>query len=667
MRRTSLKFILTAWSLGILVVLTGLIAGTAYYLGSAKITDHYQDQMKTVVRIVGADFDNYLSSHANMAETLASDERSIQSVRTGRPIASPLYHEIFKRYEVYENVFVYSAKEGALVVADSLEGKTIGYGRTPEQKEDLENFLKAVRAERVSISKAKKSPITGHTVVVLSSAVKEKGEIIGVLCIALSLDSISDQLIANAQLGKEGYVSVVEQEGRIIAHKKKELILNMDISKQSFGSRLMSLKDGEILKFFFLDQNRLATSKRLDRWKLNVVAIQPFGEISETLNELILGILGMSVLIASVSGVLLYRLLKKRLGPLESVSHTFREMSEGDLTKKVESKYEDEIGIISVDMNSFIKTLSGSIQNVQNISMDLATSANQLSSSSQSFATIAQSTAASSEQMSATTEEMMAGMENIADKVGNQYRNINEFHSKIKDLSRGVRGIGSEIQNTLQRATTISDHAKKGEESLNSMSTMLGNILKSSNQMSDIIQIITEISDQTQLLSLNASIEAARAGGAGKGFAVVADEISKLSEKTASSIKSISHMIGQNKSQLDIGVGGVQSSVETIRNIVTNVDAVAEAMKYLSGITDTQEILNTDVDRQSDKIGAEAESVKLAIEEQKRAVREITEVIGRLNEEALGTASSSEEVSATSVSLSANAELLKNITNQFKI
>ncbi|TGL68376.1 methyl-accepting chemotaxis protein [Leptospira kmetyi] len=667
MTKSSLKFTLIFWSLGILVALTFLVAGTAYFLGSQKVTEHYQDQMKTVVKIVAFDFDSSLQSHANLAETIAHDPRTIQSIHTGKPIASGFYKEVLKRYGSYENVFVYPSSEGGTVVAEALDGKTIGYGKTPEQRADLSGFLNSVRKQNVSMSSAKKSPITGSTVVVLSTAVKEGENIIGVLCIALSLDSISDQLVTNARLGKEGYVTVIEQEGNIIAHKNKSLILNMEISKQSFGKELLALENGKMIRFFFSGQTRFATVQRLDRWKLVVAAIQPTNEISDSLNELILGIVLISVLIAFLSGSFLYRLVNKRLKPLESASQVLKEMSDGNLTNKIETSYRDEIGGMSMDMNSFIETLSGSIRNVQKIATDLSDSSDQLSSSSQSFAGVAQATAATSEEMSATTEEMAAGMDQITERIAKQFHNIKIFHSKIKELSSGARKIGSEIQNTVQRNAAITDDAKKGEESLASMQLRLNAVLKSSEEMSGIVTLVNEISDQTRLLALNAAIEAARAGSAGKGFAVVAEEVSKLSDKTASSIQSISQILGKNQSELDQGVEALQASVDTIHKIIKTVDVVSEGMQELLKITESQELLNEDVDRQSDTIGAEAESVKLAIEEQKRAVREIAEVVSQWNEQAIGTASSSEDVSTTSVQLSANAERLKKIAGQFKI
>lgn len=548
-----------------------------------------------------------------------------------------------------------------------MEGKTIGYGKRKDEREDLNRFLESVRNSDISIGKAKKSPITGSTVAVLTTPVMEKGKKIGILCLALSLDSISDLLVANARLGKEGYISIVENDGRVIAHINKNLILNLDISKQSFGAGLLSMREGEIMDFVFGGQKRFATLKRLEKWKLSVAAIQPLHEITNSLNKLVLGIIIISLLTASVSAYVLYRVLNNRLRPLESVSKVFRTMSEGDLRCNLNSSYQDEIGMISGDMNSFIQNLSKSIKNVQQISLDLSSSANQLTTSSLSFATVAQSTAASSEEMSATTEEMSAAMDQISEKVERQYRNIREFHSKIKSLSQGSRQIGKEIQNTLKKSNMISEKVKTGEESLNSMGTVFGTILKSSEQMTGIIKIINEIADQTQLLSLNASIEAARAGDAGRGFAIVADEISKLSEKTTSSIKSISGIIGGNRSGLSNGIDGIQITLTTLREIIQTVEEVAVVMEELFQITKTQDHLSSEVDLESDRIGEESEAVKLAIEEQKRAVREITNVISKLNDETLGTASSSEEVSATSVSLSNNAEILKRITDKFQV
>lgn len=664
MQRSSLKFILLASGVAILSVLTLLISGTAYYFGQKKITENYLSQMRNVSAVVAQEFDSFLESHANVARTIAADQRVIQTARTRQPIASDFLKEMFVRYGIYENVFVLSLEGQMQILADSLDGKSLGY---KVEDDRLGDNIAAVRQDKIWLGTPQASPITGKPVAVLSVPIKDGTKVIGALNIALSFDVVSEKVTNKIRVGELGYISVMSQNGVVIAHPKKEMILNLDVAKEPYGQRMMALQTGEIFEFTFHGADRFSTVARLDNWRMTVIVIQPKSEIRGAIFELLFFIALAGIVTVALSVFLLYILLKKRLEPLENASRLFQTMAQGDLTSDIKVVYNDEIGSMSSDLNLFIGSLRASLQEIQRIAYELASAAEELTGSSQGFATGAQSTAASSEEMSATVEEMSAGMESISATTDNQYSNIIEFHTKIKELSSGVRKIGIEIQNTLGIAKSISTEAKKGEESLNGMSGMIGNILKSSGEMKSIIGIINDISDQTQLLALNAAIEAARAGEAGKGFAVVAEEISKLSVKTASSIKSIGEMINKNNSELDAGAAGIRSSVEILHNIIKNVDSVGEAMNHLFEITSAQDSVNKEVDEQSDRVGKEAESVKLATDEQKRAVREIAQVITQINEHTLNTASGSEQMSSSAQNLASTAEILRGITEKFKI
>lgn len=335
-------------------------------------------------------------------------------------------------------------------------------------------------------------------------------------------------------------------------------------------------------------------------------------------------------------------------------------MSAGDLRSNIKVVYEDEIGSMSQDLNSFIFSIRNSLKEIQNVSTELASFSEKLTPSSNSFAAGAQATATPTEEMSATIEELSSGMNNIS-------AGTNRQHNNIKNLSSSVSEIGSEIKQALGLTQGISLQAVKGEESLGQMKTMVQNIIKSSGEMSAIIGIINDISDQTSLLALNAAIEAARAGEAGKGFAVVAEEISKLSERTNTSIKSISEMILRNNHELDSGANGIQSSSEVIHEIIKNTDTVSKAMKRLYEITSAQEGINRQVIEHADKVGADAEFVKQAMDEQKQAFHEITQAIVQINDHTLGTASGADEISSSAKNLEISAEDLRRITERFTL
>ncbi len=210
-----------------------------------------------------------------------------------------------------------------------------------------------------------------------------------------------------------------------------------------------------------------------------------------------------------------------------------------DLKKEIQYKSNDEIGQLVMGFNLFISTIADTIKNIDDISIRLATSSEELTSISANFADTTQGQAA-------TTEELAASIENIKDKVSYVTNLALEQKNIFKDqtglivkLYSMIETIQKQALQTITLTDDVSVKAVNGETSLTSIISTMDKLLQSSNDMISIIEIINDISDKINLLSLNASIEAARAGDAGKGFAVVAEEISKLADQTASSTKNI--------------------------------------------------------------------------------------------------------------------------------
>lgn len=663
MKLNSLKTVIVALSVTVILVLTIGISSFAYIIGKSYIVNAYIGEMKNVARISARQIQIFFDYQFLLAELNATNpEFAERCIKKDRKFLDQVLSNISKKYGIYENVFVSTAEENPMVFSDAT-GKAIGFrwGNT-----GFDENIKAVLKGKPLLSKVAKSPVTQEPVAVLTMPVFQGKQVVAIFAFAISLSHLTDEVVKDVKIGKEGFIAITDMEGQVIGHPDKSLILNLDLQKLDWGKKLLALNSEEHMEYFF-GKEKIATVFDIKQYNIRLATIASKGEIIAVVHDMLLkiGIFAIGILVISIFA--LSKLITQRLKPISGLRDLFKKMSSGDLSQSLKIIHSDEIGELSGDTNSFLVSLRKIISEIQFISQELASSAGELSSSADSFSGGAQATAASTEEMSATVEEMSASMENITGSIDIQHNNISQFQVKIQELANSVKQVADEINHTLNQMKSISNQAKEGEQSLTGMNDMISNILKSSDEMKAIIAIINEISDQTQLLALNAAIEAARAGDAGRGFAVVAEEISKLSIRTASSIKSISEMIGNNAKELDGGAKSIQSSTSLIQEIIKNINGVSQAMDSLYTIMGSQAEINRSVLENSGVVKGESDQIKVAADEQRGAVREITDVITQINEHTINTAAGAEEMSSSAKNLSNTADKLKGICDQFQL
>jgi len=356
--------------------------------------------------------------------------------------------------------------------------------------------------------------------------------------------------------------------------------------------------------------------------------------IQTSIGVTLLGILALSILLA----LLVSRTVT---GPIKAVVDTIKDIAqgEGDLTRRLPIHGNNEIGELSEWFNTFIDKLHGIVSQVSGSSLQLAASAHELQVTSRQMTESIAQLSSQSTSLATAGEEMSATSGDIANNCHHAAGNAGGATQKA---SQGAAVVGQSIL----VMTTIAERVKNAAGTVDALGAR-------SEQIGDIIGTIEDIADQTNLLALNAAIEAARAGEQGRGFAVVADEVRALAERTTRATKEIGEMIKAIQKETRNAVTSMEESVVQVEQGTSHA---AESGRSLQEILD---IIN-DVTGQIGQIAT-------AAEEQTATTREISSNVMNLNDLAQQNHHALHETAIAANDVSRQAEELKHLVGQFRL
>ncbi|MDG5789426.1 methyl-accepting chemotaxis protein [Evansella sp. AB-P1] len=387
-------------------------------------------------------------------------------------------------------------------------------------------------------------------------------------------------------------------------------------------------------------------------------------EIASNLNEqnessysLTLIIITVASVVALAFAIIIGVIMGNAIGsPLRKVTVRMRAISNGDLSGDIiKTKRKDEIGQLAISLNEMQENIKHIMKGVLKASTSLndqsktlSTSANEVKAGSQQIATTMQELASGSEAQANNASDLSSGMEAFSSEV----QDVSLSGEKIYEASNGVLELTEEghqmMEKSVTQMETIDNIVKEAVVKVKGLD-------KQSQEISKLISVIQEIADQTNLLALNAAIEAARAGEQGKGFAVVADEVRKLAEQVGLSVKDITGIVKGIQSESSEVVHSLQGGYEEVEKgkkqlkitggTFTNInDAMIEMVNRVEEI---KERLTT-ISANSQEMNASVEEIASIAEESAAGVEQTAAAAQQASNSMEGVSDSSEDLAKLS-------------------
>jgi methyl-accepting chemotaxis protein len=448
--------------------------------------------------------------------------------------------------------------------------------------------------------------------------------IVGIWYVGYPLSALDQfgKSIAKSQVLEHGFVALVDGKGKLVFKSEN---ISADELQRVLAANEQGDKSWDVVKDLF------------PAWGYTSVAAYPQSDIADRFVRVYASVAAGAALVGTILLFVTYVLLSRIV--LHPVKQVVERMNNADLNTAFNAEGRDEVGDLQRAFDKFVHSIREALLRVAEVAHSVAAASGQINTSTENMA-------AGAHEQTSQTSEVASAVEEMTKTIAENSQNAGSTATIARKARDEAEQGGKVVDDTVAGMKRIADVVNQSADTVRALG-------KSSDQIGEIIGVIDDIADQTNLLALNAAIEAARAGEQGRGFAVVADEVRKLAERTTRATKEIASMIKTIQSETTLAVQSMEQGTQEVENGFRLADKAAAS---LQGIVDTSEKV-TDMIAQ---IATASKEQSAASEQISRNVEAISTVTGE-------TAANIQHIARAAEDLNKLTTALQDLVGQFQL